>query len=82
MHACAAPFLSHWTAQPLPDSDSAIRNESGKLPGQFPSYRDTEGSVFGCKHYKQNCKLVAACCNQIFTCRRCHDEVSDHQMDR
>ncbi|XP_057516659.1 zinc finger protein BRUTUS-like At1g74770 isoform X2 [Amaranthus tricolor] len=75
-------MTSHWTAQPLPDSDSAIRNESGKLPGQFPSYRDTEGSVFGCKHYKQNCKLVAACCNQIFTCRRCHDEVSDHQMDR
>ncbi|XP_056683981.1 zinc finger protein BRUTUS-like At1g18910 isoform X2 [Spinacia oleracea] len=59
-----------------------MTSEPGKLPGQFPSYRDTGDSVFGCKHYKQNCKLVAACCNQIFTCRHCHDEVSDHVMDR
>ncbi|XP_021761695.1 zinc finger protein BRUTUS-like At1g18910 isoform X1 [Chenopodium quinoa] len=73
---------SHWVAQSLPDSNGLITSESGRLPGQFPSYRDTGGSIFGCKHYKQNCKLVAACCNQIFTCRRCHDEVSDHLMDR
>ncbi|KAH9608672.1 hypothetical protein KSS87_021889 [Heliosperma pusillum] len=65
------------------DSDIAITSETGKLQGQFPSYRDTEGSVFGCKHYKQNCKLVATCCNRIFTCRRCHDEeIHDHAMDR
>ncbi|KAL8141973.1 hypothetical protein V2J09_015005 [Rumex salicifolius] len=49
---------------------------------QSPSYRDQEKSVFGCKHYKQNCKLVTPCCKQIFTCRRCHDEISDHQVDR
>ncbi|KAK9669313.1 hypothetical protein RND81_13G122900 [Saponaria officinalis] len=65
------------------DSDNVITNESGKLQGQFPSYQDTAGSVFGCKHYKQNCKLVASCCNQILTCRRCHDEeIDDHVMDR
>lgn len=54
----------------------------GKLQGQFPSYRDEDKSIFGCKHYKQNCKLITPCCNQIFTCRRCHDDVSDHQADR
>ncbi|XP_057251192.1 zinc finger protein BRUTUS-like At1g18910 isoform X2 [Beta vulgaris subsp. vulgaris] len=76
-------MTSHWpVAQSLSDSNSVIRSESGKLPGQYPSYRDTGDSVFGCKHYKQNCKLVASCCDQLFTCRRCHDEVSDHLMDR
>lgn len=75
-------MTSHWVAQSLPESNSVITSEFGRLPGQCPSYRDTEGSVFGCKHYKQNCKVVATCCNQIFTCRRCHDEVSDHLMDR
>lgn len=81
---CSCLFiLSHWpVAQSLSDSNSVIRSESGKLPGQYPSYRDTGDSVFGCKHYKQNCKLVASCCDQLFTCRRCHDEVSDHLMDR
>ncbi|KAL9243203.1 hypothetical protein vseg_017118 [Gypsophila vaccaria] len=65
------------------DSGDVISNESGKLQGQFPSYRDIVGSVFGCKHYKQNCKLFASCCNKIFTCRRCHDdEINDHVMDR
>ncbi|XP_074316974.1 zinc finger protein BRUTUS-like At1g18910 isoform X2 [Silene latifolia] len=76
-------------AKPHLDSDDVITTDSGKLHGQFPSYRDSEASVFGCKHYKQNCKLVASCCNQIFTCRRCHDEeiyhddgIYDHVMDR
>ncbi|KAJ8452371.1 hypothetical protein Cgig2_006176 [Carnegiea gigantea] len=76
-------MTSHWIAtQPSPDSDNVIKSEPGKLPGQFPAYRDTGGLVFGCKHYKQNCKLVAPCCNKLFTCRRCHDEVADHLMDR
>jgi len=76
-------FFSHWiAAQSSLDSDNVITSEPGKLPGQFPSYRDTGGLVFGCKHYKQNCKLVAPCCNKLFTCRRCHDEVADHLMDR
>ncbi|KAH9624446.1 hypothetical protein KSS87_008876 [Heliosperma pusillum] len=76
-------------AKPHLDSDDVITTDSRKLHGQLPSYRDSEGSVFGCKHYKQNCKLVASCCNRIFTCRRCHDEeiyhdddIHDHVMDR
>uniref|UniRef100_A0A7N0TKZ8 Zinc finger protein BRUTUS n=1 Tax=Kalanchoe fedtschenkoi TaxID=63787 RepID=A0A7N0TKZ8_KALFE len=47
-----------------------------------PSYCDQESKEFGCEHYKRNCKLVAACCGKLFTCRFCHDEVSDHSMDR
>ncbi|EFJ08658.1 hypothetical protein SELMODRAFT_447967 [Selaginella moellendorffii] len=47
-----------------------------------PSYADEENKVFGCKHYRRNCKLRAACCGSLFTCRLCHDEASDHTMDR
>ncbi|KAL9227395.1 hypothetical protein vseg_003086 [Gypsophila vaccaria] len=70
-------------AKSYSDSGQVITCEPGKLQGQFPSYRDIEGSVFGCRHYKQNCKLVAPCCNRIVTCRRCHEEeISDHVMER
>ncbi|WOL11715.1 hypothetical protein Cni_G20479 [Canna indica] len=52
------------------------------VPGCSPSFRDPEKQIFGCEHYKRNCKLLAACCNKLFTCRFCHDKVSDHSMDR
>ncbi|XP_071731632.1 zinc finger protein BRUTUS-like At1g74770 isoform X2 [Rutidosis leptorrhynchoides] len=58
-------------------------NEQGVM-GIYPSYRDSQKLVFGCKHYKRNCKLVASCCNKLYTCRLCHDDAheTDHVMDR
>ncbi|CAI0553175.1 unnamed protein product [Linum tenue] len=47
-----------------------------------PSFRDPDKKVFGCEHYKRNCKLRAACCGKLFACQFCHDKVSDHSMDR
>jgi len=41
-----------------------------------------DGLTGGCKHYKRKCKLVAPCCDQAFTCRFCHDDVSDHTVNR
>lgn len=39
--------------------------------------------IFGCKHYKRNCKVKAPCCQQFYTCRRCHDEsVTGHKINR
>ncbi|KAK1416125.1 hypothetical protein QVD17_31913 [Tagetes erecta] len=52
------------------------------LHGCSPSFRDAEKQILGCEHYKRNCKLRAACCQKLFTCRFCHDNVSDHTMDR
>ncbi|KAG0495088.1 hypothetical protein HPP92_006082 [Vanilla planifolia] len=52
------------------------------LLGSSPSFRDPEKKIFGCEHYKRNCKLLASCCNKLFTCRFCHDKGSDHMMDR
>ncbi|KAF3629982.1 putative bifunctional 3-dehydroquinate dehydratase/shikimate dehydrogenase, chloroplastic-like [Capsicum annuum] len=30
--------------------------------------------LYGCEHYRRRCKLRAPCCNEIFTCRHCHNE--------
>lgn len=52
------------------------------LNERSPSFRDPEKKVFGCEHYKRNCKIRAACCGKLFTCSYCHDNMSDHSMDR
>lgn len=39
-------------------------------------------SVIGCEHYRRKCALLAQCCGRIFTCRLCHDQESDHTMNR
>lgn len=38
--------------------------------------------VLGCPHYSRACKIRAPCCQRLFTCRLCHDQASDHKMDR
>jgi len=47
-----------------------------------PSYHDENKTVFGCSHYQREAKIVAKCCNKVYTCRFCHDEVSDHKIVR
>lgn len=73
-------FFSRWTVRQ--HSQLTAASNGKEFPGQHPSYQDPFGQTFGCKHYKRNCKLVAACCNQLYTCIRCHDEMADHTMDR
>ena len=77
-------YFSRWIAaqQKLPEPKSEECSEGAGIPGCAPSYRDQEKQIFGCEHYKRNCKLVAACCNKLFTCRFCHDKISDHTMER
>ncbi|AQK97607.1 Putative zinc finger protein [Zea mays] len=77
-------MTSRWIAaqQKLPEPNSEECNHDASIPGCAPSYRDQEKQIYGCEHYKRNCKLVAACCNKLFTCRFCHDKVSDHTMER
>lgn len=37
----------------------------------------------GCRHYLRGCKVRAACCGKLYTCRLCHDETEQtHIMDR
>eukprot|EP00128_Syssomonas_multiformis_P004720 Colp12_sorted_trinity150504_noHs@4307 len=47
-----------------------------------PSYHDAAKNILGCRHYRRSCKVKAPCCGMVFPCRICHDEQSDHTMDR
>lgn len=42
-------------------------------PNKFKKEEDL--FVYGCKHYLRRCKIVSPCCNEIFSCRFCHDEI-------
>ncbi|PSR89630.1 Zinc finger protein BRUTUS-like [Actinidia chinensis var. chinensis] len=76
-------LMSRWIiTQQKTHSEVPVSSNKEEVPGQSPSYKDPVKLTFGCKHYKRNCKLVAACCNQLYACRLCHDDVADHSMDR
>ncbi|KAM3739340.1 hypothetical protein ACB098_08G017200 [Castanea mollissima] len=77
-------MTSRWIAsqQKLPQATAGEGSNSEDLLACSPSFRDSEKQVFGCEHYRRNCKLRAACCGKLFTCRFCHDKISDHSMDR
>ncbi|KAG6403986.1 hypothetical protein SASPL_136220 [Salvia splendens] len=71
-----------WTIMQKMHSQASVGNHEGDIPGQSPSYRDPLGAIFGCKHYKRNCKLLAPCCDKLCTCIRCHDDQTNHSVDR
>lgn len=35
------------------------------------------GNAAACVHYERNCNIVSPCCNRIFGCRICHDELAN-----
>lgn len=35
-----------------------------------------------CPHYSRKCKFISPCCLKIYTCRHCHNESEDHEIDR
>ncbi|GAV75718.1 Hemerythrin domain-containing protein/zf-CHY domain-containing protein/zf-RING_2 domain-containing protein [Cephalotus follicularis] len=77
-------MTSRWIAaqQKSPQATVGETSNGDDVLGCSASFRDIEKQEFGCDHYKRNCKLRAACCGKLFTCRFCHDKVSDHSMDR
>jgi uncharacterized CHY-type Zn-finger protein len=48
----------------------------------YASFHDAAEGILGCKHYQTNVSLSAPCCDSFFVCRFCHDERSDHTIDR
>ena len=44
-------------------------------PPPAPVIPAPEGNA-ACVHYERNCNIVAPCCDRIFGCRICHDELS------
>jgi len=45
---------------------------------------DVFSPPYGCKHYLRRCKIVSPCCNNIYYCRLCHDDIHefDHKINR
>ena len=65
--------------------DDFLRSQESETPKITPEESNStfhSSSVLGCKHYQRQCKMYAACCNAWYTCRFCHDEVRDHQLNR
>ncbi|XP_027329762.1 zinc finger protein BRUTUS-like At1g18910 isoform X3 [Abrus precatorius] len=76
-------LMSRWIIrQKISSTEVNIKSDGQEFPGNHPSYRDPLKLIYGCKHYKRNCKLFAPCCNQLYTCIHCHNEESDHSIDR
>ncbi|KAF3646143.1 putative chaperone protein dnaJ 15-like [Capsicum annuum] len=76
-------MTSRWIAAQQESEARSVETSNGQDQiGCSPSFRDPDKQVFGCEHYKRNCKLRAACCGKLFPCRFCHDKVSDHSMER
>ncbi|XP_057810522.1 probable E3 ubiquitin-protein ligase RZFP34 isoform X1 [Salvia miltiorrhiza] len=47
----------------------------GKIAG---TERLDEGHMqYGCSHYRRRCRIRAPCCNEIFSCRHCHNEAKN-----
>ncbi|XP_047157925.1 E3 ubiquitin-protein ligase MIEL1-like isoform X2 [Vigna umbellata] len=35
---------------------------------------------YGCKHYRRRCRIRAPCCNELYSCRHCHNEATVAQV--
>ncbi|XP_078427639.1 E3 ubiquitin-protein ligase RZFP34-like isoform X2 [Wolffia australiana] len=38
---------------------------------------DRGRGIFGCSHYRRRCKIRSPCCNEVFDCRHCHNEIKN-----
>ena len=55
---------------------------SDSSPPKDVSWHNENDRIFGCSHYSRRCYVSAPCCNVFFPCRLCHDEQTDHTMQR
>ncbi|KAG6772731.1 hypothetical protein POTOM_024151 [Populus tomentosa] len=45
---------------------------------ETPQILDKGLMEYGCLHYRRRCSIRAPCCNEIFDCRHCHNEVKNN----
>ena len=57
------------------DNGNSNDNDSGVNDIKMDSIHQNIGKFsYGCEHYLRRCKIVSPCCNEIYSCRLCHDE--------
>lgn len=76
-YACPPPSKTNAEKQTVNKA-----KESGGGGGNNNNTNYKHENCLGCKHYHRKCKIVPTCCNVPFPCRFCHDDNSDHAMDR
>ena len=64
------------------ESEKSRRMQSLMTANWKPFCMNAEAVDSECRHYQRNCKIVAPCCDKLFGCRHCHDEASEHKIDR
>jgi len=35
-----------------------------------------------CPHYNRNCSFITPCCNKIYSCRHCHNEIEGNIIEK
>ena len=43
-------------------------------------YEEIISSSYSCEHHRNKCKVYCDTCNDIFSCIKCHNEDSDHEL--
>ena len=76
-YACPPPSKTNAEKQTV---NKAKESSGGGGNNNTTNYKHE--NWLGCKHYRRKCKIVPTCCNVPFPCRFCHDDNSDHAMDR
>uniref|UniRef100_A0A1D2ABG2 RING finger and CHY zinc finger domain-containing protein 1 n=1 Tax=Auxenochlorella protothecoides TaxID=3075 RepID=A0A1D2ABG2_AUXPR len=79
--AAASPPVAGGESSP-PPRPPAAGPAAGPLLHSARRYHDPKKGVLGCRHYRRAAQLVAPCCDRAYVCRFCHDEATDHVLDR
>lgn len=70
------------TTIPVTSSEDKYILSSGGAWIQIPCSQLHPTSQSGtCEHYTRGCSIYTECCRQFFSCRLCHDQVTDHTLD-
>jgi uncharacterized CHY-type Zn-finger protein len=58
-----------------PAPSPVLPSHNNQAGGDGTNSNNTTANA-ACVHYERNCNIVSPCCNRIFGCRICHDELS------
>ena len=63
----------------LPHQQQGMAAGVGGGPGTTNNNNSTDNNNnnAACVHYERNCHIIAPCCQRIYGCRICHDELSE-----
>jgi len=50
----------------IEDNDTELQNQE---------IDEVPTTIYGCEHYLRRCKIVSPCCQMVYPCRICHDEI-------